>query len=96
MVERAALAPGYTISRLIRGGWQLTGDHGPVDRARALDDMAAFIDAGVTTFDGADIYTGVEEFYGEARARLRQARGAACPGLHHHQPRGARPAAAVG
>jgi len=76
-VERATLAPSYTISRLIRGGWQLTGDHGPVDRARALDDMAAFIDAGVTTFDGADIYTGVEEFYGEARARLRSAKGAA-------------------
>ena len=26
------LAPGYTISRLIRGGWQLAGGHGAIDR----------------------------------------------------------------
>jgi aryl-alcohol dehydrogenase-like predicted oxidoreductase len=69
-VETAELAPGYRISRLIRGGWQLAGGHGPVERARAVADMRAFLDAGVTTFDGADIYTGVEEMYGEFRAGL--------------------------
>ncbi|MGI9437299.1 MAG: aldo/keto reductase [Geminicoccaceae bacterium] len=58
------LRPGYRISRIIKGGWQLAGDHGPVDRAAAISDMAAFVDAGITTFDCADIYTGVEEMIG--------------------------------
>lgn len=29
-----ALRPGYEISRVIRGGWQLAGGHGPIDRGR--------------------------------------------------------------
>lgn len=49
---------------LIKGGWQLAGGHGPVDRAAALADMCAFVDAGITAFDCADIYTGVEELIG--------------------------------
>jgi aryl-alcohol dehydrogenase-like predicted oxidoreductase len=75
-VERTELAPGYGISRLIRGGWQLAGGHGDVDRDRAIADMAAFVDAGVTTFDCADIYTGVEEMIGAFRAELLRGRGA--------------------
>lgn len=74
-VERTSLAPGYGISRLLRGGWQLAGGHGEVDRERAIEDMFAFVDAGVTTFDCADIYTGVEELIGEFRARLVARRG---------------------
>ncbi|WP_409054707.1 aldo/keto reductase [Variovorax sp. GrIS 2.14] len=68
------LAPCYRIPRIVRGGWQLAGDHGEVDRERALTDMAAFVDAGLNTVDGADIYTGVEIMYGEFNAR-RAARG---------------------
>ncbi len=75
-VERIELAPGYEISRMIRGGWQLSGGHGDVDRDRAIADMFAFLDHGVTTFDGADIYTGVEEMYGAFREQLRQRQGA--------------------
>ena len=63
-VPRLELAPGYTVSRLIKGGWQLAGGHGPVDERAALDDMAAFVDAGITAFDCADIYTGVESLIG--------------------------------
>ena len=74
-VERHELAPGYRISRLLRGGWQLAGGHGPVDRARAIDDMALFLDRGVSTFDCADIYTGAEEMIGEFRDRLERQRG---------------------
>jgi len=62
---RVALAPGYTIARVIKGGWQLAGGHGPIDRATALADMHAFVEAGVTTFDCADIYTGVEQLIGD-------------------------------
>jgi aryl-alcohol dehydrogenase-like predicted oxidoreductase len=76
-VETTSLAAGYQISRMIRGGWQLSGGHGDVDRERAIADMFAFVDRGVTTFDGADIYTGVEDMYGEFRQRLLRQRGEA-------------------
>lgn len=64
-VPRVTLAPGYTIPRLVKGGWQLAGGHGQVDRAAALDDMRAFVAAGMTSFDCADIYTGVEALIGD-------------------------------
>jgi aryl-alcohol dehydrogenase-like predicted oxidoreductase len=75
-MERATLAPGYEISRVIRGGWQLSEGHSAADRAGAVDDLLAAFDAGITTFDGADIYTGVEELYGALRRRIVGERGA--------------------
>jgi aryl-alcohol dehydrogenase-like predicted oxidoreductase len=75
-VERAELRPGSTISRLIKGGWQLAGGHGAIDRDAALDDMDAYVASGITTFDCADIYTGVEELIGEFRRRTLQRNGA--------------------
>jgi len=78
MSERTtSLRPGYQISRVIKGGWQLAGDHGAVDAATAIADMEAFLDAGVTSFDCADIYTGVEEMIGTFVADVRRRRGAA-------------------
>ena len=74
--ETFDLAPGYTISRVIRGGWQLAGDHGAVAREAVSDDLAAFYDAGITTFDCADIYTGVEAMIGDFRSHLLNQRGA--------------------
>ncbi len=62
---RTELASGYSISRIIKGGWQLAGGHGPVDRKQAIADMCRFTASGITTFDCADIYTGVEELIGE-------------------------------
>ncbi len=62
-VATAALASGYVISRVIKGGWQLAGDHGAVGDSAA--DMAAYVAAGITTFDCADIYTGVEQRIGD-------------------------------
>ena len=70
------LAPGYAISRIIKGGWQLSGDHGPVDADEALRAMAAYDEAGITTFDCADIYTGVEEKIGAFRKDYLQRHGA--------------------
>jgi aryl-alcohol dehydrogenase-like predicted oxidoreductase len=70
-LEFIELASGYRIPRLIRGGWQLAGDHGHVDRERALIEMGSFIDAGLNTVDGADIYTGVEQIYGDFNAKRR-------------------------
>lgn len=79
------LAPGYSISKVIRGGWQLAGGHGVIDRAQAVDDLIAAFDAGITTYDCADIYTGVEELIGAARERLKASRGAeAAAAMHVH------------
>ncbi|WP_374392010.1 aldo/keto reductase [Tabrizicola sp.] len=75
-VARITLRPGHEISRVIRGGWQLAGGHGQIDRANAVEDMVAFADAGITTFDCADIYTGVEEMIGAFRADYANRRGA--------------------
>ena len=83
-VETVALRPGYRISRLIKGGWQLAGDHGPVERERAIADMSAFADAGVRTFDCADIYTGVEGMIGEFLARLAAGRRGAAEAIKVH------------
>jgi aryl-alcohol dehydrogenase-like predicted oxidoreductase len=67
MIPRQRLDHGYDISRIIKGGWHLAGDHGLIDRTQALADMAAFVEAGITTFDCADIYTGVEQMIGDFR-----------------------------
>jgi aryl-alcohol dehydrogenase-like predicted oxidoreductase len=67
------LSPGYRISRLIKGGWQLAGGHGPVDKSNAVKDMFAYAEAGITTFDCADIYTGVEELIGSFLREWRMA-----------------------
>jgi aryl-alcohol dehydrogenase-like predicted oxidoreductase len=74
-MDVSEIAPGYGITRVIRGGWQLAGGHGAIEPERALEDLLGAFDAGVTTFDCADIYTGVEELYGALRARLRETRG---------------------
>jgi aryl-alcohol dehydrogenase-like predicted oxidoreductase len=66
MIERFELAPGYTISRLIHGGWQFSAGHRLAGAGLddALEVLVASAELGVTTFDCADIYTGVEELYG--------------------------------
>lgn len=74
-MQRITIAPNYEISRVIRGGWQLAGGHGAIDAAQAVDDMISFADAGITTFDCADIYTGVEELIGRFRLRYLNLRG---------------------
>jgi aryl-alcohol dehydrogenase-like predicted oxidoreductase len=78
------VAPGYVIPRLIKGGWQLAGGHGTVDREAALQDMMAFADAGITAFDCADIYTGVEALIGEFLRAWSSVRGPAAPRIRVH------------
>jgi aryl-alcohol dehydrogenase-like predicted oxidoreductase len=75
-MERFQLAPGYEISRVIRGGWQLAGGHGAVDRQAAIEHLIATAEAGITSFDCADIYTGVEEIIGTFRAEYGARHGA--------------------
>ncbi|MCG8461172.1 MAG: aldo/keto reductase [Holophagales bacterium] len=73
------LRPGYRIRRLINGGWQLSTGHrrqgvGSEDPLEMLEQRLA---AGCTTFDCADIYTGVEELLGEMIRRHRRSGGRA-------------------
>ena len=75
-VETREIAPGL---RDLAASFAAAGSS-PAATARsiatqAVDDLVAAFDAGVTTFDCADIYTGVEELYGALRARLRATRG---------------------
>jgi aryl-alcohol dehydrogenase-like predicted oxidoreductase len=67
VIPRISLTGDYAISRIIKGGWHLAGDHGSIDPNQARLDMAAFVEAGITTFDCADIYTGVEQLIGSFR-----------------------------
>jgi aryl-alcohol dehydrogenase-like predicted oxidoreductase len=67
VIPRISLSGDYAISRIIKGGWHLAGDHGVIDPDQARKDMATFVDAGITTFDCADIYTGVELLIGSFR-----------------------------
>jgi aryl-alcohol dehydrogenase-like predicted oxidoreductase len=69
------LRPGYQISRIIRGGWQLAGGHGAVNHQRAVADLMASAEAGIVTFDCADIYTGVEELIGAFRGQYARRYG---------------------
>jgi aryl-alcohol dehydrogenase-like predicted oxidoreductase len=82
VVERRELAPGYTVSRLLKGGWQLAGGHGRIDRAQAVRDMFAYAEAGLDTFDCADIYTGVEELIGGFLREWRAAHPSRPVGIH--------------
>jgi len=77
MIKRIALQGDYSISRVIKGGWQLAGGHGAINHEQAIKDMFAYYDIGITTFDCADIYTGVEELIGDFLKQLAKQRGAA-------------------
>lgn len=77
--ETINLTPGFAISRVMKGGWQLSAGHSEGNQATAIDDMFAFVDAGITTFDCADIYTGVEELIGAFRKKYRAQRGQDAP-----------------
>ncbi len=73
MVEKFELAPGFHISRIIKGGWQLSQGHSADATEDPIESMFAFADKGITTFDCADIYTGVEELIGKfLRARKQR------------------------
>src|SRR5438094_319851 len=68
--EVVTLAPGFVVSRIAKGNWQLAARHGaPYAREAAIDDMRRFVEAGITLFDCADHYVGVEQLIGEFRRR---------------------------
>jgi aryl-alcohol dehydrogenase-like predicted oxidoreductase len=71
--SRFQFADDLTICRILNGMWQVSGAHGPIEPARAVDEMFAYHDAGFTTWDLADHYGPAEDFIGNFR-RLFAAR----------------------
>jgi len=71
LTPRAAdMAPGLSVSRIVKGCWQLSGGH-KGDRGSdrtsgkgAQEDFALFREAGITTVDTADIYGPSEAIIG--------------------------------
>jgi len=74
-VERVELAPGTLVCRVINGLWQLSRGHSAasLEPRDAVGLLHRLVDAGLTTFDCADIYLGVEELLGHLVRDLRDA-----------------------
>ena len=69
-VERTRLGESFDVSRVAKGNWQLADKHGTaVDRHQSIEDMRLFVEAGITLFDCADHYVGVEHLIGDFRRR---------------------------
>jgi aryl-alcohol dehydrogenase-like predicted oxidoreductase/enamine deaminase RidA (YjgF/YER057c/UK114 family) len=65
--ERCELAPGFTISRVLTGLWQIADmerDVPKLDLERAAKAMRSYVQAGLTTFDMADHYGSAEDIAG--------------------------------
>jgi aryl-alcohol dehydrogenase-like predicted oxidoreductase len=71
--SRFQFTADLTICRILNGMWQVSGAHGAIDPARAVDEMFAYHEAGFTTWDLADHYGPAEDFIGGFR-RLFAAR----------------------
>jgi aryl-alcohol dehydrogenase-like predicted oxidoreductase len=74
--SRFNVAGDLAICRILTGMWQVSGAHGPIDPARAVDQMFLYHDAGFTTWDLADHYGPAEECVGAFRRRLAARDGA--------------------
>ncbi|MGE0441504.1 MAG: aldo/keto reductase [Gemmatimonadales bacterium] len=83
MIPLIDVADGYTMPRIVVGGWQLASGHSPnqPDRDSLFSFWDGLLDRGFNTFDCADIYSGVEEAIG-AFVRSRRDRGLALPQVH--------------
>jgi aryl-alcohol dehydrogenase-like predicted oxidoreductase/enamine deaminase RidA (YjgF/YER057c/UK114 family) len=72
VIERRALAPGFSISRVLTGLWQMADqerDGRTIDLDAAAAAMQPYVDAGLTTFDMADHYGSSELVAGLYRSQ---------------------------
>ncbi len=65
-----------SICRILNGMWQVSGAHGAIDPARAVEAMFAYHDAGFTTWDLADHYGPAEDLIGNFRRQFAARHGA--------------------
>lgn len=63
------------ICRILNGMWQVSGAHGVIDSAKAIDEMFTYVDSGFTTWDLADHYGPAEDFVGDFRRKFIAERG---------------------
>jgi aryl-alcohol dehydrogenase-like predicted oxidoreductase len=73
--SRFEFTADLTICRILNGMWQVSGAHGAIDPARAVEEMFAYHDAGFTTWDLADHYGPAEDFIGRFRREFAARRG---------------------
>ena len=66
------------ISRVIKGNWQLAGGHGAYKEEDAIATMFDFANAGITTFDTADIYGPSEAIVGKFLDAFNRGGGQRC------------------
>src|SRR6516165_1847316 len=92
--SRCQFTADLGICRILNGMWQVSGAHGAIDPARAIDAMFAYHDTGFTTWDLADHYGSAEDFIGTFRgqfaARYGKARLAEIQAFTKWVPRPAR------
>ncbi|GER30645.1 NAD(P)-linked oxidoreductase superfamily protein [Striga asiatica] len=62
------------ICRVVNGMWQTSGGWGRIERDNAVQAMLQYSDAGLNTFDLADIYGPAEDLYGIFINRVRRER----------------------
>ena len=77
-MKEQELVSGYSISPVIKGGWQLSEGHSltsTISSNSAVGDTVAFVESGISTLDFGDIYTGVEDLIGRAIKQLRSVHG---------------------
>lgn len=75
--SRLQFTPDLNICRILNGMWQVSGAHGRIEPAKAVQSMFEYLDAGYTTWDLADHYGPAEDLIGEFRRQLADKRGEA-------------------
>ncbi len=85
-IPHTQLTDGYAIPRIINGGWQLAAGHNPhiPDPERGMAHLFQLAEAGLTAFDCADIYTGVETRLGKFIRAYRRRFGESAPPIRIH------------
>ena len=68
--SRFRFTADLNICRILNGMWQVSGAHGAIDPARAVEEMFTYHDAGFTSWDLADHYGPAEDLIGEFRRRF--------------------------
>lgn len=73
---RTFLFQDHQLSEVFKGNWQLSGGHGIVNHAQALETLTAYARHGVNVFDVGDIYTNAEQITGDFLTYYRSTFGA--------------------